>query len=67
MQVEFLYNIKDELAIKPLNVIGFVIGLYFGETGIQYQVSYFSDGAKKTTFLYEEQLREPTENDLGFL
>ena len=67
MKVDFLYSIKDEVSIKNLNVLGIVVGLYLGDTGVQYQVSYFADGSKVTTYLYEEQLKKPVGDELGFL
>ena len=55
-KVNFKFSIKSDIKIKKLNVSGFIIGLYFGETGRQYQISYFINGEKKSTYFYEEEI-----------
>lgn len=65
--IDFKYGIKDEVTIKALKVRGMVVGLYYGETGNQYQVSYFLNGEKKTIYLYEEDLiKFSADTHMGF-
>ena len=54
--IEFTYAIGDRACITEIDVIGHVIGLYYGETGKQYQTTYFNGGEKVTAYLYDFQL-----------
>ena len=54
--VLFNYEIKGKVKIKDLNVIGTVIGYYVGDTGKQYQVSYFLNGERKILYLYDTDI-----------
>jgi hypothetical protein len=54
--VSFQYQIRERVWITELARPGRVVGLYYGETGQQYQISYFDDGEKKTTYLYSEDI-----------
>lgn len=66
-QVEFGYDLKQNVRIKALKAKGFIVGYYCGDTGIQYQVSYFVDGDRKVAYLYPEEIAETDESDaLGF-
>ena len=67
MNIEFEYNLKDEVRINALNVKGLVVGFYYGETGIQYQIAYWSSGTRKTQYVYKEELGEPSDSTLGFI
>jgi hypothetical protein len=67
MNIEFKYELKKLVLISAINVLGFIIGYYYGETGKQYQVTYFHNGEKKTLYLFEEELEEPTGSEsMGF-
>lgn len=63
--VNFEYDLKQEVAIKDLNVKGYVVAYYYGDTGIQYRVAYFLKGESTTTYLYPEQIGLP-EKDTKF-
>jgi len=54
--VDFNYSIGDKVKIKDIDISGFVVGLYYGDTGRQYQTAYFVDGEMKTIYLYEFQI-----------
>lgn len=56
MQINFVYEIRDIIRIKGLNVEGIIVGYYYGETGPQYQVSYFLNGEVCLKYLYPEQI-----------
>ena len=67
MNIDFAFEIRQAVKIKALNVIGIVVGFYYGETGTQYQVSYFLNGEKKVIYLYEDELSGQIENaKIGF-
>jgi hypothetical protein len=67
MKLEFEYEIKEKVGIKDLELFGVVVGYYYGETGKQYQVSYFKDGDKKVTYLYPEEIEKLTKQEsMGF-
>lgn len=67
-KVDFDFSINDEVKVKELGVIGHVVGLYYGETGKQYEVAYFYDGDFKKLFIYGFQLSfvNPVQSDGGF-
>ena len=54
--ITFEYKIRQQVWITELARPGLVVGLYYGETGQQYQISYFHDGEKQTTYFYHEQI-----------
>jgi hypothetical protein len=54
--VDFEHSIGDKVKIVGIDVTGFVVGLFYGETGRQYQTAYFIDGEMKTIYLYEFQI-----------
>jgi hypothetical protein len=62
MEIRFLYSIGDRVKITDLDRCGYVTGLYYTETGKQYQVSYFHEGDLKTNYLLESQISESTES-----
>ena len=68
MVVDYKFDLKQDVKIKGLNVEGRIVGYYYGETGIQYQVAYFVRGEKKTTYLYPEDLDDVdgSEEKFGF-
>ena len=67
MKIDFLYNIQDEIVINKLKVSGIVIGVYYGSTGHQYQVSYFNGGTRETAYFYEKELSFSAGNEMGFV
>jgi len=63
----FEYDIKTKVEIKTIKTEGIIVGYYCGETGVQYQVSYFINGEKKVAYLYPEEIVGiKEENELGF-
>jgi hypothetical protein len=66
--IEFEYDLKQKIKINNINTQGFIIGYYYGESGIQYQVAYFISGERKTAYLYPEEINASDgKEDLGFL
>lgn len=66
--VDFEHSIGDKVKIVGIDVTGFVVGLFYGETGRQYQTAYFIDGEMKTIYLYEFQIETSKANHSnGFL
>lgn len=58
--IQTRYNIKDKVNIIALDVIGIIVGFYYGDFGLQYQVAYFVDGSRKNEPLFEEEISTPT-------
>lgn len=56
MNLEFRYKIGDDVLITKLKVIGSIVGLYYGETGKQYQTVYYLNGDRKIVYFYENEL-----------
>ena len=67
MEIKFEYGIRDRVMILALNVVGMVVGLFYGESGRQYEVAYFLDGSKERTYLYSEEIGVPDGSELGFI
>jgi hypothetical protein len=68
MEINNTYNIGDSVKIKPINTVGTVTAVFFGETGLQYQVAYFLNGERKHLYLYPVELSNITGTEsLGFL
>lgn len=66
--LKFDYELKSEITIRALNTKGLIVGYFYGENGMQYQVTYFVDGERKTTYLYPEEIMLPTGHEsAGFL
>ena len=67
-KIDFKYNIKDNIKIKSINILGLLIGYFYGENGIQYQVAYFYDGERKTSYVYPEEIDKLDSKEMsGFL
>jgi len=67
-KVDFKYNIKDNIKIKSIDTNGLIIGYFYGESGIQYQIAYFSDGERKTSYVYPEEIDKiDIKENSGFL
>lgn len=70
MNINFRYNIRDKVLLHDLNIVGTVVGYYYGDTGKQYQVSYFINGEKRVSYFFEEDLskvRKYVERVMGFV
>ena len=55
-KISFKYELKESVKIKNINTKAMVIGYYYGENGIQYQVVYFINGERKVIYIYEEEI-----------
>ena len=67
MSIDFDYSLGDKVRITEIQISGHVVGLFYGESGKQYQVAYFVDGEMKTVFIYGFQLESATKNNqIGF-
>lgn len=67
MKINFDFSIGDKVFIKDLNIMGVIVGLYYGDTGAQYQVSYIYDGIVRTGYMYKHFLStEFAKNLMGF-
>ncbi len=68
MNINFVYELKQEVKIKNINTLGFVVGYYYGEGGIQYQIAYFLNGERKILYLYPEEIKDTDGKEVtGFL
>ena len=56
--IEFAYNIGDKVRIVPLEMVGQVDGLLRNSGGCQYSVIYWSEGTRKTTWMYSWELAD---------
>jgi hypothetical protein len=68
--IKFEFDIGDSVLIKGVNVEGRIVGVYYGETGCQYQTSYFYDGNNKREYIYGfdlQLLSKTNKNKFGFI
>lgn len=54
--IKFELEIQDVVLIIALETTAIVVGYYYGETGIQYQVAYWYEGSRNTAYMYKEEL-----------
>lgn len=69
MKVDFTYDIRDKVFIDDLNTVGTIVGFYYGDTGKQYQVTYFLNGEKRVTYLFDgdfQKVRKVVDQRMGF-
>lgn len=52
----FSHSVNDKVLINALECKGRVVGLYYGDTGAQYQVRYFYNGAPQTVYFYGDEI-----------
>lgn len=52
----FDFGINDQVMIPALETKGRVVGLYYGDTGAQYQVRYFFNGCPQTVYFYRDEI-----------
>ena len=64
--ITFKLNLGEVVHLKELDVKGRIIGYYFGETGIQYNVSYWYDGQRKTTYVFPGDIARLEDSKMGF-
>jgi hypothetical protein len=53
---KFIFNIKDKVKIKELDIKGRVCGIYLSEDEISYQIRYIYNGDPKTVYFYDDKL-----------
>ncbi len=56
VNISFKHGVGDKVYISELERAGYVVGLYYGETGSQYRVSYFDDASKKTEYFSDQEI-----------
>jgi hypothetical protein len=54
----FDFTIGQKVTIQQLERKGRIVGLYYGDTGAQYQVRYFDNGAPQTVYFYRDEIDE---------
>jgi len=64
--IDYKYAIGDEVMVRGLNAIGFVIALFTAEFGNQYEVAYFYDGDLRKEYLFDFQIDKPVAKRVGF-
>jgi hypothetical protein len=68
--IDFSYSIGDQVQIIEIEKNATVVSLYFGETGCQYQVTYFVNDEIKRNYFYGFELKLIEDVDsrkMGFL
>lgn len=53
---QFDFEIQGKVKIIPLNIIGVVVSLWIGNSGIQYEVRYFDNAEARTVYFYSDEL-----------
>ena len=64
--IDYEFAIGDEVKVKGLNVSGFVIALFTGEFGNQYEVAYFYEGDLRKEYLFKFQIADKEDRATGF-
>lgn len=57
-QLTCKFVLHQRVYIAELETYGIVIGIYYSDTGDQYQIRYFYDGVAKTVYFYPWELRD---------
>jgi hypothetical protein len=67
--VKFEYNIGDKVKIVNMNkVVGFVVGMQFQDTGIEYDVVYYCDGKRERYNFFPQELSTYLDSEkIGFV
>jgi hypothetical protein len=52
MNVEFQFEIGQDVKVKPIGMVGVVDSLSLDNNGKQYRVVYWNDGDRKSAWLY---------------
>ena len=68
--IKFEFDIGDLVKIGDVDLKGRIVGLYYGDTGCQYQVSYFYEGNNKREYLYGfdlQLLSKTNKSKFGFI
>lgn len=67
-QIEFEYDVGDQIEIIQLKRPGYVLSLWYGQRGITYEVAYWSDGDRKSEYLFafEIKMTKGQEGKTGF-
>ena len=61
IKVEFKYDIGDKVKVKDITVNGRVTGLLKDDEGIQYRVAYWYNGERKSTWMFDWEIEESTD------
>jgi hypothetical protein len=68
-KVEFEYTVGDKVRIINMDkAVGFIVGMQYQDTGIEYDVVYYNDGKReRSNFFPQELCRDEDDKKLGFL
>lgn len=68
MQINTIFNIDDNVRIKPLDLIGKIRGINVDRCGVRYDVKYFYSGEYKYCYFEEYDLikMDDIETGIGF-
>lgn len=56
ISVNFEYDVGEEVIVKPIEAIGYIISLWYTDKGIRYEVRYWSNGDHKQDYLFPCEL-----------
>ena len=66
--IDFEFELREKVNIPGLAREGVVIGLYFGGSGIEYNIVYNDEGVRRKDYFYPFELEHLKEkNDKGLL
>ena len=61
IKVEFRYDISDKVKVKDITVNGRVTGLLKDDDGLQYRIVYWYNGERKSTWMFDWEIEESTD------
>lgn len=53
----FSFNLGDKVEVTEIKRPGIVVSLLVNESGVQYQVVYWNDCARRTEWVYDHEIR----------
>lgn len=54
--IQFDYGLKEEVRINELGLNGVVTGYFYGDSGVQYQVTFFQGFDRKVFLLFPQEI-----------
>ena len=54
--VQFGYEVGDEILVKPIGLPGIVVALLWDRDGRQYKVAFWSEGDRKEAWLFPQEV-----------
>jgi len=55
--VKFNFDIHDAVKLVDINIDGYIDSLIKDVNGLQYRVVYWNDGTRKSTWVYEREIK----------